>query len=46
MITMSIEERAWELMVAAHGDVVHEIPGLAEALLPRYRERAEAEVQE
>jgi hypothetical protein len=35
--------RAWELMVAAHGDIVHEDPDIADALLPRYRERAQAE---
>lgn len=46
MIGVNSESRAWELMIAAHGDALHEIPGLAEALLPRYRERAEAEVQE
>lgn len=39
----SVEDRAWELMITAHGDAVHEVPGLAQALLPRYRERAEEE---
>jgi hypothetical protein len=42
----SIEKRAWELMVLEHGDVVHEVTGLADALLPRYRDRAMAEAQE
>lgn len=42
----SVEDRAWELMVKAHGNAVHENPALAEALLPRYRTQAAAEAQE
>lgn len=40
---MSVEDRAWALMIKAHGDIVHENPALAEALLPRYRQRVEEE---
>ena len=40
---MSVDERVWELMVREIGDAVHESPDLAEALLPRYRARIEAE---
>lgn len=36
---MSAEDRAWALMVSEIGDAVHEDQSLAEALLPRYRER-------
>lgn len=40
---MSVDDRAWALMVAEIGDAVHEDTMLAEALLPRYRARIEAE---
>lgn len=43
---IDVEALAWELMVAAHGDAVHEIDGLAEALLPRYRERVAQEAKQ
>jgi hypothetical protein len=38
-----LDERAWALMIREIGDIVHEDPTLAEALLLRYRERVEAE---
>lgn len=40
---MSVEDRAWAMMVEEVGDIVHEDPTLAEALLPKYRERTQAE---
>lgn len=43
---MSVDERAWAMMIREIGDAVHEDPTLAEALLPRYRDRiAAADVQ-
>jgi hypothetical protein len=40
---VSVDDRAWALMIREIGDAVHEDRSLAEALLPRYRERVEAE---
>jgi hypothetical protein len=36
-----VDDTAWALMVQEIGDAVHEFPDMAEALLPRYRQRIE-----